>query len=104
MAEPSRIVIVGAGLAGCVLAARLADYFKVTIVDLSGQNTALALPVRDIGAPARVMPHAGSGPGGTTHFWQNGLSARRIWTSITPRHSFYFQAPAVKLSRASFSI
>lgn len=67
------IIIVGAGLGGCVLAARLQNHFRITMVDLAAQCGPLTIPVHDVGHPARIKPHAGSGPGGTTHYWQNGL-------------------------------
>jgi len=68
-----KIVIVGAGLAGSILAAELAEKFDVTVVELSRKNGDLALPLTDVNWPAGLAPHAGSGPGGTTALWNNGL-------------------------------
>jgi hypothetical protein len=68
-----RLVIVGGGLAGSLLAAELADTFDVTVVELRQKNGPLALTLTDINRPAGLFPHAGSGPGGTTALWNNGL-------------------------------
>jgi len=68
-----KLVIVGAGLAGSILAAELAENFDVTVVELSQKNRALAIPLTDAGWPAGLSPHVGSGPGGTTALWNNGL-------------------------------
>jgi choline dehydrogenase-like flavoprotein len=68
-----RIVIVGAGLAGSILTAELAQHCDVTVVELSQKNSSLALPLTDVNWPAGLDPHVGSGPGGTTALWNNGL-------------------------------
>ena len=68
-----RLVIVGAGLAGSVIASRLADRFKVTVVDLGPTPAPLPISVVDTDHQAQLQPHAGSGPGGTTNYWNNGL-------------------------------
>ena len=68
-----RVVVVGAGLAGSILAAELAQYCDVTVIELSRKNSSLALPLADVNWPAGLDPHVGSGPGGTTALWNNGL-------------------------------
>ncbi len=68
-----RLVIVGAGLAGSVLAAKLSSGFDVTVVDLLPASGPLPLPIEDVDQPARLRPHVGAGPGGTTNYWNNGL-------------------------------
>jgi hypothetical protein len=68
-----KVVIVGAGLAGSVLAARLKDSFEVVVVDLGSEGQPFVLPMVDADQPARLWPHVGSGQGGTTNFWNNGL-------------------------------
>lgn len=68
-----RVVVVGAGLAGSILAAELAQYCDVTVIELSRKNSSLALPLADVNRPAGLDPHVGSGPGGTTALWNNGL-------------------------------
>ena len=68
-----RLVIVGAGLAGSVIASRLADRYAVTVVDLGPKPAPLPFPIIDTDHQARLQPHVGSGPGGTTNYWNNGL-------------------------------
>lgn len=68
-----RVVIVGAGLAGSILASKLCAAYAVTVVDLRDTASPLPTPITDTGAPARLDLHAGAGPGGTTSFWWNGL-------------------------------
>ncbi|HVJ42146.1 MAG TPA: GMC oxidoreductase [Dongiaceae bacterium] len=70
---PQKVVIVGAGLAGSILAAELAQTFDVTVVELAQQNGNLAVPLTDLSQPAGLSPHVGSGPGGTSALWNNGL-------------------------------
>jgi hypothetical protein len=65
------IVIIGAGLAGSLIASKLADRHRITVIEQSSANK----PVRvaDRGRPAALDAHAGSGFGGTTYLWHNGL-------------------------------
>lgn len=67
------VIIVGAGLGGCVLADALAETWDVTMVELDGQNTGLQNRVVDLGKAAITCPHLASGLGGTTSVWHNGL-------------------------------
>lgn len=66
-------VIVGAGLAGSILASKLCDEYAVTVIDLRDAPGPLPIPITDTGMPSRLDLHAGAGPGGTTNFWANGL-------------------------------
>lgn len=68
-----KVVIVGAGLGGCYLAAGLIDYFEVTIIDLPNNPPLLRDRVRDMARPAATYPHIESGFGGTTKVWHNAL-------------------------------
>ncbi len=70
--KPS-VIIVGAGMGGCVLAAALAETWDVTMVELDGQSTGLQGRVVDLGRAAVTCPHLASGLGGTTTVWHNGL-------------------------------
>jgi hypothetical protein len=67
----ARIVIIGAGLAGSLIASRLAARHSVTVVDIAARNEPLA--VADRGRKAGLANHAGAGPGGSTYLWHNGL-------------------------------
>jgi len=63
---------VGAGLGGCFLADALFDRMNVTIIELPDQIL-LSNRINDIGYPANLNPHVGSGLGGSTKYWHNGL-------------------------------
>jgi hypothetical protein len=65
-----QVVVIGAGLGGCLVADRLADRAEVTIVE---QGASDGLYLVDEGLPLRIAPYAGSGLGGATRFWANGL-------------------------------
>src|SRR5215467_13077878 len=65
------VVIIGAGLAGSLLASRLAYRHRVTVIEQS--RASAPLRVIDRGRAARLDPHVGMGLGGTTHLWHNGL-------------------------------
>lgn len=67
------VVIVGAGLGGCYLAAGLVKYFDVTMVELSDEPPLLRDRVMDVARPAVTYPHIESGFGGTTKAWHNAL-------------------------------
>jgi len=68
-----KIVIVGAGLGGCYLAAGLVDHFNVTMIELSDQAPLLRDRVVDVAKPAVTYPNIESGFGGTTKAWHNAL-------------------------------
>jgi choline dehydrogenase-like flavoprotein len=65
------IVVIGAGLAGSLIASRLASRHRVTVIEQSSRRTPLR--VLDRGRPAALDPHVAAGPGGTTAYWHNGL-------------------------------
>ena len=66
------IVIVGAGLGGATLADALASEFEVTVIELPNDKD-LGKIINDVGCPANLNPHVGSGLGGSTKYWHNGL-------------------------------
>lgn len=69
-----RLVIVGAGLGGCVLADALTESWEITIIEMvSHGDLFLQSRVRDVDIPAITYPHIGTGLGGTTQFWHNGI-------------------------------
>lgn len=68
-----RAIIVGAGLAGSIIASQLLEQFDVTVIDLALRKRKLPTPILDEGISAKLDPHVGAGPGGTTNFWHNGL-------------------------------
>ena len=68
-----KIVIIGAGLGGCYLAAGLVDRWQVTMIELSDQSPSLEKRVKDVVLPAVTNPHILSGLGGTSQVWHNGL-------------------------------
>src|SRR6201997_3974255 len=65
------IVIIGAGLAGSLLASRLAARHRVVVIEQSRASTPQR--VFDRGRRAGLDPHTGMGLGGTTYLWHNGL-------------------------------
>lgn len=70
--KPS-LIIVGAGLGGCFLADGLADSWDITIIEFGTKTEALQQKIRDTDVAAVTYPHLGSGLGGTTALWHNGL-------------------------------
>jgi hypothetical protein len=72
MSRPT-LVIVGAGLGGCMLAHALADSHDVTIVERGAEVVDPRYPVVDVGRPAVTEPHFGAALGGSTQLWHNGL-------------------------------
>jgi choline dehydrogenase-like flavoprotein len=67
------VVIVGAGLGGCMLAHALLETHEVTLIERGDCAVDLRFPVRDVGLPAVTEPHFGAGLGGSTQLWHNGL-------------------------------
>jgi len=49
------------------------DTYRVTVIELDASSEPLQDRIRDVGVPARLRPHVGSGPGGTTAYWHNAL-------------------------------
>lgn len=78
------LVIVGAGIGGCFLANSLKDSWNITIVEVGSQLPILSERVKDTDLPAVTYPHIGSGLGGTTIFWHNGLI--EIGGNVFQRH------------------
>src|ERR1700753_215226 len=68
-----KIVIVGAGLGGCVCAFALSRTHDVTVVELGKSTSEIEKRVVDLGRPAGGTPHVGSGLGGGTALWHNAL-------------------------------
>jgi len=67
------VVIVGAGLGGCILAHALLESHDVTLVERGAPGAHGDFPLVDVGWPAGTEPHIGAGPGGSTQLWHNGL-------------------------------
>ncbi len=68
-----KLVIVGAGLSGALLAARLRNHFAVTVVELTPTRRPLLNEiVCDTGGINTTINRA-SGLGGTTSYWHNAL-------------------------------
>lgn len=65
-----RVVVIGAGLGGCVVADALAAAGHDVTVVVHGDGVG---GPADIGRPAITEPHVGLGLGGTTRWWHNGL-------------------------------
>jgi choline dehydrogenase-like flavoprotein len=65
------IVIIGAGLAGSLIASRLNPRHRVVVIEQARHSEPLR--VTDHGWPAALDPHTAAGFGGTTHLWHNGL-------------------------------
>lgn len=73
MITKTKITIIGSGLAGAILAHRLSDVAEVTVVEQGDDTSDHPVEIVDAGYPANLSPHVGSGPGGSTRFWHNGL-------------------------------
>lgn len=69
----SKIVIIGAGLGGCVCAFDLSRDHYVTVIELGKSTSDIEKRVVDLATPAGGSPHVGSGPGGGTALWHNAL-------------------------------
>jgi nucleoside-diphosphate-sugar epimerase len=68
-----KVVIVGAGLGGCVCAFSLSHTHDVTVIELGKSTSELEERVVDLARPAGGSPHVGSGLGGGTALWHNAL-------------------------------
>jgi hypothetical protein len=99
-----RVVIVGAGLGGCLLAHALGkagDIFDLTVVERTESQSA-NLSVRDIGLPAITEPHIASGLGGTTQLWHNGLI--EIDETVFTRHWPFAKSELDRHIESSFEL
>lgn len=68
-----KLVIIGSGIGGSILAESLADSFDITLVDCGTSNNYFSNRILDLGFESVTSPIVGSGWGGTTNFWHNGL-------------------------------
>ena len=73
----------GAGLGGCILAESVCSLMDVTLVELP-ENSDYLGQINDLSYPANLSPHVGSGLGGSTKYWHNGLM--EIDDSIFTQH------------------
>jgi glycine/D-amino acid oxidase-like deaminating enzyme len=68
-----RVVIIGAGLSGSVLAARLRNQFNVTVVEQSRTKRPLYDEIRCAAGGVNNSINRAAGLGGTTNYWHNAL-------------------------------
>ncbi len=67
-----KVVIIGAGLGGCVLADEMNENWDVVMIELPRSSSGLD-KIDDIGIPSVTTPQSSFGLGGTTRVWHNGL-------------------------------
>ncbi len=79
-----RVVIVGSGLGGSLLANALLATHDVTVIERDPLERYAQPPMVDLGRPAAMDHHFVSGLGGSTQLWHNGLI--EIDASIFDRH------------------
>ena len=97
----------GAGLGGCILAESLCSAMDITLVELPESSDYLN-QINDLSYPANLIPHVGSGLGGSTKYWHNGLMEidESIFTQYWPYQksalSDYYQKAFIRLSKISF--
>lgn len=65
-------IIIGAGLAGSILAHKVSQFASVTVIE-GGKKRRPPFLVTDTNCPANIDPHVGGGIGGSTNLWHNGL-------------------------------
>ena len=68
-----RVAIIGAGLCGSVLAARLRNRFDVTVVEQARTKRPLYHEITCTGGGVNTTINRAAGPGGTTNYWHNAL-------------------------------
>ena len=68
-----RVAIIGAGLCGSVLAARLRNTFQVTVVEQGEAKRPLMDEITCIGGGVNTSINRAEGLGGTTNYWHNAL-------------------------------
>ncbi len=68
MMAKRKVIIVGSGLAGSILAHRLGNVAEVTVVEQGDNSSDYPVEIVDVGRPANLSPHVGSGLGGSTRF------------------------------------
>ncbi len=69
----TRVAIIGAGLCGSLIAARLRDQFQVTLIEKGGRPRPLFDEVTCAGGEVNSSINRAEGLGGTTAFWHNAL-------------------------------
>jgi len=67
-----KVVIIGAGLGGCVLADELPKNWDVVMIEFPSSSSGFG-KIDDVGTPSVTTPHNSYGLGGTTRVWHNGL-------------------------------
>ncbi len=67
-----KVVIIGAGLGGSVLADELPQNWEVVMIEFPDSSSGFG-SVDDVGIPSVTNPHNSFGLGGTTRVWHNGL-------------------------------
>ncbi|MBT8565439.1 GMC family oxidoreductase [Polynucleobacter paneuropaeus] len=101
------LVIVGAGLGGCILADALSDLYNIFVVESPDIPNTLYKRVRDVGVHANLIPVASNGLGGTTNFWHNGLIEiddfifKKYWPYSKVDLLKYYEKAYLKLSGIS---
>jgi hypothetical protein len=70
--KPS-VIVIGSGLGGSVFASKVLKTYRVLLVELPDNVEPFQKRIVDISKPAVTNPHIGSGLGGTTKYWHNGL-------------------------------
>ena len=73
MKQKRRIAIVGAGLSGSVLAARLRNSFDVTVIEQGRRKRPLFHEIACSNGGINSSINRGAGLGGTTNYWHNAL-------------------------------
>lgn len=68
-----RLVVIGAGLTGSLIAARLRDRFRVTVIEQGRRPRPLTGEISCTAAGVNTTINRGSGLGGTTNYWHNAL-------------------------------
>lgn len=71
--QRTKIVVIGAGLGGCIGAYALGPNHDVTVIEMGRSTFDIERRIVDVGWPAGGSPHVGSGLGGGTALWHNAL-------------------------------
>lgn len=71
--QRSQIVVIGAGLGGCISAYALGPNHDVTVIEMGRSTSDIERRIVDLARPAGGSPHVGSGLGGGTALWHNAL-------------------------------
>lgn len=68
-----RVVIIGAGLAGSIIASQLFDDHEIIVIEALQKSSPSYPNINDVGYPSNSEFLYGFGPGGSTAYWHNGL-------------------------------